>query len=127
MYTLEQEETLGTVLLAKCACGFEVETTVGAGRFTHRTICNFPCMCKRCQNMVTANLLASPPVCPDCGSTDIVPYDQPELIGALGPLTQASWSVRDSLGRDLVLTNGRYRCPKCADMSLSFSATGLFD
>lgn len=77
--------------------------------------------------MVTANLLATPPACPDCGSTDIVPYDQPELIGTRGSVKEASWSMQHELGRDLVLTDGLYRCPKCKGMSLRFVVTGLFD
>lgn len=123
---------MGTGLLAKCACGFEAETAVGGPRRTYRTrhhppICIFPCLCKGCQDMVTANLCARPLVCPACGSTDIVPYDQPELIGTKGTLNEAFWSMQHELGRDLVLTDGLYRCPKCNGMSLRFVATMLFD
>lgn len=123
---------MGNGLLAKCACGFEAETAAGGTRRTYRmrnypTVCVFPCFCKGCQGMVTANLCAKPPVCPACGATDIVPYDQPELIGTKGNLTEAFCAMQDELGRNLVLTDGLYRCPKCGGMSLRFVATTLFD
>jgi hypothetical protein len=123
---------MGTGLLAKCACGFETETAVGGTRRTYRMrnypiVCLFPCFCKECKDMVTVDLCAKPPSCPACGSTAIVPYDQPELIGTLGTLTKASCAMQYELGRDLVLTDGLYRCPKCNRMSLRFVATTLFD
>lgn len=118
---------MGTGLSASCACGFEAKTAVGGARSNYRTTCNFPCLCKRCNGMVTANLIATPPVCPDCGSTDVVPYDQPELIGTRGTVTVASCWMQHELGRDLVLTDGLYRCPKCEGMSLRFVAYMLFD
>lgn len=54
-------------------------------------------------------------------------YDQPELIGTKGNLTEAFCAMQDELGRNLVLTDGLYRCPKCGGMSLRFVATTLFD
>lgn len=118
---------MGKGLIAHCECGFEAETEIGGTVRNHRTTCNFPCLCKRCNGMVTANLFARPPLCPDCGSTDIVPYDQPELIGTRGTVTVASWWMQHELGRDLVLTDGLYRCPKCEGMSLRFVVSVLFD
>lgn len=118
---------MGTGLTVHCDCGFEAKTAVGGARSNYRTTCPFPCLCKGCRNLVTANLLAKPPACPDCGSTDIVPYDQPELIGTRGTATVASCSMQYELGRNLVLTDGLYCCPKCESMSLRFVAYMRFD
>jgi len=38
----------------------------------------------------------------------------------------ADWYMKAELGRELVLTDGKYRCPKCGKMSLEFSEGGLY-
>lgn len=111
---------MGTRVLTRCACGLEAETAVGSVRRSRRTSCSFPCLCEGCNDLVTANLLVRPPVCPECGSTALVPYDQTELIGCRGALTEASCWMQEGIGRDLVLTDGLYRCPRCNRMSLRF-------
>ncbi len=118
---------MGSTVIAQCPCGYEAELAVGGGRRTYRTICYFPCLCKGCRKLVQANLLADPLACPDCGSAEIVPYDQPELAGASGESQTAHWAMEHSLGRDLVLTDGTYRCPACESPTLRFLPWGLFD
>lgn len=38
----------------------------------------------------------------------------------------ADWNMQGQLVRKLVLTDGKYRCPKCGEMSLEFSDSGVF-
>jgi ribosomal protein S27E len=63
--------------------------------------------------------------CPECRSTKIIPYDSPELSDSTGDMNIASWPPLKKNGRRLVLTNGKYKCPKCEKMQLIFSNTGL--
>lgn len=75
--------------------------------------------------MVTVNLLSEPAWCPACGSTDVVPYDQPELIGTRGTHDGVNWSMEDEPGRNMVLTNGNYLCPACQGLSLRFEVGSI--
>lgn len=116
---------MGSEVIAKCDCGFEDYFSIGGGMMNFTTTCHFPCLCSGCQRVVDANLLSKNPKCPKCGSTDIIPYDDPRLLGSKGKRTVAEWNVEESLGRDLVLTNGSYKCPNCNNMALTFIDSGL--
>lgn len=92
---------------------------------TFRELCAFPCLCRACTKIVTANLLDRPPICPDCQGDKVVPYDPEELCNERGEATVASWNISDRLGRELVLTDGRYYCPSCNSFGLRFQDAGL--
>ena len=98
---------------------------IGGGRANFMTTCALPCLCESCHNIVQANLLARPPLCPQCRATNLTPYDAPQVVGSLGPRVVAQWNMRDQLGRELCLTDGYYKCPKCGQMTLRFARTGL--
>jgi hypothetical protein len=77
--------------------------------------------------LVEVNLLAKPPICPLCESTDVLAYDQPELVGIKGEKDVVEWAMEDELGRDLKLTNGLYLCPGCGNFSLRFRVKARWD
>jgi len=119
---------MGSMVSVKCECGLQIDRLlIGGGMRNHITTCYFPCECKNCRNVVQANLLSSPLACPTCRSPDVLPYDQPELIGVKREVEIVKWSMKAELGRDLVLMDGLYKCPKCGNMTLRFFPTGLWD
>ena len=91
---------------------------------SHNT-CYFPCYCEHCSSVVQVNLLDREPACPKCNSTTSIPFDNPDLSRKPGRRVVESWSAKRVLGRDLNLTNGNYRCPKCSHLTLRFLNTGL--
>jgi RNA polymerase subunit RPABC4/transcription elongation factor Spt4 len=89
-------------------------------------VCRFPCLCLACNAIVEANLLEKPrPVCPNCQSVALIPYDDPHLVGTVGSGVVASWNMEADLGRELVLHDGTYCCPACHSHQLSFESDGL--
>ena len=91
------------------------------------TCCRFPGLCEECHLAVEINLLEKPkPKCPHCRSTKVVPYDDPSLSKTPGRQRVTSWNESEQLGRELVLTNGKYKCPKCGKMALTFEDGDVF-
>jgi hypothetical protein len=98
------------------------------------TTCYFPCLCERCRDIVQVNLIPTKILniitkkirCPECRSTKIIPYDSPELTDSTGAINVVSWPPIKKKGRRLVLTDGKYKCPKCGEMSLQFTQGGLW-
>jgi Zn finger protein HypA/HybF involved in hydrogenase expression len=91
---------------------------------TFMTTCYFPCLCEHCHSVVRINLLGKTKRCPKCRSPNTIPYNDPELSKSLGRHLVAEWSIPE-LGRELKLTDGNYRCPRCRKMMLRFSDSGL--
>lgn len=112
---------MGLQISAVCSCGVMADVQVGGGMSDFTTTCHFPCLCNNCHNIVQTNLLAKDIQCTDCRSHDVIPYDDPRLVGTAGGRNVAEWNMQDSLGRELVLTDGTYKCPKCGEMSLTFN------
>ena len=116
---------MGSQVLAKCGCGLEAEILIGGGMFNFKTTCLFPCLCESCHSVVEANLLENPVQCPNCNAVNLIPYDNPRLSLTRGENEVASWYMFNELGRELILTDGKYKCPACGQMTLSFSDSGL--
>ena len=112
-------------MVGKCSCGLEVQVPIGGGMRNFATTCYFPCLCEACHNVVPVNLLAQPQQCPECKSPAVISYDDRRLTASPGKGKVASWNMKEKLGRELVLTDGGYLCPKCNNMSLKFRNTGL--
>ena len=118
---------MGSIVLANCPCGFSQEMFLGGGEMNYRDLAAFPALCPACQAMRVANLMEKEPRCPDCGSRDIVPYDDPSLAGERGSKQVFRWNVKKEIGRILALRNGTYRCARCGEPSLRFSDVGVWD
>jgi hypothetical protein len=116
---------MGSQVTAKCGCGVETDVLIGGGMLNFTTTCFFPCLCENCHSIVEMNLLAKVMECPQCRALNPIAYDDPRLSGAPGHHYVAEWDMQEQLGRELVLTDGKYMCPKCGRMSLEFSTIGL--
>lgn len=114
---------MGSAVRAKCECGYDNEFLIGGGMKTFETNCHFPCLCRVCKSVVSANLLQTPLTCPECGSPSITPYDQAELCQTVGEMEVATWNLNGD--RQLKLTDGSHYCPSCNSFRLSFEDTGL--
>ncbi len=114
---------MGSQVVAKCDCGVDEFILIGGGMMNYTTTCFFPCLCESCHSVVEVNLLSSPMRCPECRASNPIPYDDPRLSASPGRENVAEWNMgdmEDRLGRELVLTDGKYKCPKCGKMSLEF-------
>ena len=116
---------MGSAVKAKCECGDAPEFLIGGGMATFETHCLFPCLCRVCKTIVSANLLQTPLACPECKSLAITPYDQEDLCQKKGEQEVTSWNLNGSDGRQLRLTNGTYYCPSCDSFRLVFEASGI--
>lgn len=109
---------MGLDAIASCECGFTATAPIGGGMLDcDRTFC-FPALCKKCNGLVTVNLLKKSLSCPKCRSTDVVPYDQPELVKVVGSKRVVEWDGR-------YLTDGTYFCPGCGQFTLTFKDAGI--
>lgn len=111
---------MGSMVKARCDCGYDEKFPIGGGMENFELLCLFPCLCRRCSRIVPANLLESQVACPVCKSHEIVPYDQSELCEQQGSDVVASWNVKEQIGRELKLTDGAYFCPACSTFGIRF-------
>lgn len=111
---------MGSSVKAHCECGYEESFLIGGGIMNCDTLCLFPCLCRKCVKIVDANLLQARLACPKCKSRKIVPYDQAELCEQQGSSIVTSWNVKEPIGREVRLTDGRYYCPSCSTYRLQF-------
>ena len=116
---------MGSQVIAKCGCGYEATCLIGCGIKNYNTTCYFPFSCSSCHNVVEVNILAKIIYCPQCQSSELIPYDDPQLFDCLGKHKVAQWNIKDILGRDLVITDGKYQCPQCGEMLLKFMDGGF--
>lgn len=116
---------MGSSVKAVCKCGYEGSFAIGGGMISFETVCEFPCLCKKCNQIVECNLLNKRVACPECKSTRVVPYDDKQLCGKPGTVVVTSWNMEKRLGRELELTNGTYFCPKCQKFDLEFQDEGI--
>jgi len=91
------------------------------------TYCNFPHYCRECEILFEANLFEKGErLCPECGKNKVIPYDDKRAFKSEGKEV-FSWNVKDEIGRELKLTDGKYICPNCRKFSLMFSDIGSWD
>ena len=57
---------MGSILKAKCECGFKTKFPGGAGKVDFNEKCNFPAICENCKEFVVINYLAKYHRCPKC-------------------------------------------------------------
>lgn len=109
---------MGSVVKAICECGYEKKIAIGGGRLNFKTVEYFPCLCKTCREVVPVNLKSNAPICPECNSSDNLPFNNKTLIMDKG---------KDVISRsfDNVLTDGIYKCPCSKNGKLKFFDTGL--
>ena len=52
----------------------------------------------------------------------MIPFSDPCLLGETGKHTVAEWRFHE---KPIVLTDGKYKCPRCGKMTLTFKHSGL--
>ena len=117
---------MGVMITAQRCCGFKQEILIGQGMMGPRP-CYFPFLCKACGTIEEADLLDEGRKCSQCGSPELVAYDDRTLIAKKGKARVAVWDARDYGGRKATLTNGKYYCPNCKEFNLTFLNAGLWD
>jgi len=105
----------GSIYLASCGCGYKSEKLfVGRGRAVKED--NRPVLCRRCQQVRTADMLQKPVKCNACGSTKVASYeDDSRLYKKTGDREEIF------LGQD------HFLCPRCRKFNLRFNLTGKWD
>ena len=113
---------MGTILYAKCKCGYEKDNIyVGGGMSNFRTYNPFPHYCQDCKIMFEANLYDEQISCTECGSSNIVPYDDPSVCNTDESIP------RSRSTKVWVLTDGECLCPNCGEMTLKFETVMNYD
>jgi len=118
---------MGSKVIAECQCGFREGFWIGGGMNNLNEVCYFPCLCEQCSRAFTGNLFNKTSTCPKCCSKKIIPYDDARLQGSTGDQEVTSWNVKDTIGRELSVNNGTYRCPKCHAVTLGFALEMMWD
>ncbi len=112
---------MGSIISAKCNCGFEKEMFLGGGMQNFTTYCNFPVYCEECRILFESNLFDKEIFCPKCKGTKTIPYDK-KCLQRGTPIFE--WNIGD---KTLTLTDGNYLCPKCGSFTMGFVDIGCFD
>jgi ribosomal protein S27AE len=115
---------MGTIIEAKCICGFTNEMFLGGGKLSFQTYAAFPYYCKSCKSLFVENFLAENKSCKKCSSTDILPYYDDTLRSHASNKEIFGWNVDKFT---LKLTDDKYLCPKCGEYSLIFTPVGYWD
>lgn len=119
---------MGLMIDAACSCGYHASTLLGGGMDNFERECPIPFHCPSCRAVVTADLLAKTPACPECGHSGIVPYTDPALSGEPGTRKVADCNYFSADGGGSVsLSDGTYLCPSCEKATLHFSMVGCYD
>jgi RNA polymerase subunit RPABC4/transcription elongation factor Spt4 len=126
---------MGTMIVASCDCGYTKKTSLGGSKISRGS--NMPYCCRNCNQLVTVDESANDePLCPDCGSSDVVSYvaksktatsrhdnltgEELKILCLHKRKDEAAFNYPDSL-----LKSGNF-CPNCKTMSLRFNANGSF-
>ena len=119
---------MGMMIDAACSCGYHASTLLGGGMDNFDTECPTPFHCSSCRAVVTADLLAKTPACPDCGQSSILPYTDPALAGEPGTreVAECNYFSEDGGGR-VSLSDGTYLCLACGKARLHLSVVGCYD
>lgn len=100
---------------AECsACGYDTQVHVSAGPYVDDDVpYDWPYACLSGGHIVTADLKAVQPRCPDCRGTSLVPYEGAK-IDAKGARISGLKDAHASLRNDELY------CPRCGKTKLRF-------
>ncbi|MCA9410558.1 MAG: hypothetical protein KC944_05080 [Candidatus Omnitrophica bacterium] len=115
---------MGSILVAKCPCGFEPEPIFAGGGMMekYRTICLAPALCLRCESIVTANYWDEDARCPHCRGR-VKFYDDPNLQASKEGVTNSlsevfAWGSDNA--KRFVLSDKFFYCPRCGEFKMEF-------
>ena len=122
---------MGSIIDAKCKCGSKKDNMFLGGGFSNfMTKASFPYYCEDCKSLFIGDRLAKKVKCKKCKSENIYPYDDKRACKRKGREV-FKWNITDcKKDKDevvLILTDGKYICPKCGEYKLSFIDMGCFD
>jgi Zn finger protein HypA/HybF involved in hydrogenase expression len=106
---------MGSRVFAHCECGLNADILVGRGK--SGIVFYYPALCTDCEDVVQVNLegIAS---CPECEGYNTISYHEERLKRKNEP-SDGSANVNYNL------IKGEYYCPKCKNMKLTFSNSGM--
>jgi len=122
--------SVGSVLVAKCQCGFESDSIhAGGGMFDHDTNCTMPAVCTTCSILFEENIMTDQPIrCPQCRSETPLYHSDPSL----GSKEQSHNTVFDwnftgnnSHWDSVYLWDTKYYCPECKTIDMRFIHGGI--
>lgn len=117
---------MGSVIVGSCECGFvSDEMNTGGGRFSYKTFCGFPFLCRECNSIVASNICGDSPVCKKCYSANVVRYDDKSLCKK-DSQSVFLWRLNDNKTILELKRDGNY-CPACKQHRLVFEKIGLWD
>lgn len=117
---------MGSVLIAKCSCGFESgDLYLGGGFENFSEVCDVPCLCRNCNSLVVKNYLEKYSRCNNCNQL-LLYYDNPVLRKSNKTKGIVFDWDNNSKGQ-FILTNSKYYCPKCKKFKMKFIWTGDWD
>lgn len=118
---------MGSLIQARCPCGFEMRMALGGGMHNHETYCGFPALCPHCRAFDVVNLLEGERPCVRCRAAVPQSYDSPALRAQAGREEVFSWRMMERPEGRVTLTDGTYRCPRCDGTTLRFYESGFWD
>ncbi len=122
---------MGNKLSAACSCGYSAHAIIGSSRGHHGRVFMYPHHCKACPDLVNADLLFQPVLCPHCRSYPLTRYGRAVKATAEAE-GKASESIVDTsycynLKTEFQLPVTGNPCPMCGQSSLTFQVQQLFD
>lgn len=137
---------MGTIIEARCACGFESGRIYAGGGFQNfKEVCAAPALCMSCMQLVVKNCYDKDSKCPACGKR-VTFYNDPKLQAPndeIKHLKQSRLPLERIIAQELVrdvfdwgrledefrfrLPNIQYLCPKCGKMTMKFLNVGDWD
>jgi hypothetical protein len=119
--SLIEGHIMGFAVTGRCGCGYAAEfLEVGVGMRDTPNVWLGPCICRKCRQVVSANVLAKAPKCPECKAKGVEPYGDPNAgkeEGEQYPSCAASEPLFDTT----------FECPACGKKSLTFAFAGMWD
>jgi len=143
---------MGGQVRAICPCGYDQKFTVGGARHSHNTNSYFPYRCREC-GLVSVNIALGQPACPNVAGHEVVrvggsfkerlakwtAYEnslKPKKLSlfdrlrgkrpeAIVPLARPIEHRVKCQAGDHEIYDEPYQCPKCKQVTMLFSRTGL--
>ncbi len=110
---------MGSMVKAKCPCGFQKGVRIGGGMLTFLTESVFPHYCKRC-GLVEVNICERKKRCPTCSSSRVYAYGSSRVSPHDNGDRTIAW-------QEYAASASQHFCPSCKKYHLNFEEIGSFD
>ncbi len=109
--------------MGQCQCGYQATVLIGCGMSGPRPS-YFPALCRRCKEVVAADVFTEPCGCDHCGGP-VEFYDAPGLQNKRGGETLIDETTSSEPEITHELNDGAYLCPKCGRFEFRFEDWGM--